>query len=286
MTDDRAVHAALLDHWQRLLARHGDFGLEREAFVALVLSILRRRLARTGQSAGLPLLEKLALDDLYLARGCAARNERAWRCFEGQYGAVLERLSLLFSTSTITAEDARQELLGALFGGRSGLSSGFQTYQGISSLKGWLRVAVRRIVIDLHRSRGWRPLQGVDANQDLTLLPDPSPPPEPYLIESRTARALVVLVEEAIAALPPEDRRTLLRYHRDGCRLEDLGRELGVHTATAQRRLERIRADVGRTVLRTARERLALLPEDVYAVRGAMADLFGFTDPTETEPGT
>lgn len=286
MIDERAVHAALLDHWQRLLARYGDFGLDRDAFVGLVTTTLRRRLERTDANEGMPILERLAVADLYLAQGCAARNPRAWRAFEHQYGSMLDRLALLFSTTTITADDARQELLGALFGGRSGKTSGFRTYRGISSLNGWLRVALRRIVIDLHRSRGWRPLPGSDSPQDLALVPDTSPTPEPHLVETRTARALVVLVAETITELPPEDRQTLLRYHRDGWRLEDLGRALGVHTATAQRRLERIRADVGRVVLRKARERLALLPEDVFAVRDLMADLFAFKDPTDTEPGT
>lgn len=286
MIDERAVHAALLDHWQRLLAQYGDFGLERDAFVLSVMTTLRHRLDRTAAPMGMPLLERLALADLYLAQGCAGRHPRAWRVFERQYGPMLERLALLFSTTTITADDARQELLGALFGGRSGKTSGFQTYRGISSLNGWLRVALRRIVIDLHRSRGWRPLPGADAPQDLMLVPDTSPTPEPHLIETRTARALVTLVAETIAELPAEDRHTLLRYHRDGCRLEELGRSLGVHTATAQRRLERIRADVGRHVLRKARDRLALLPVDVYAARDLMAELFGFKDPTETEPGT
>ena len=252
----------------------------------MVMTTMQRRLDRNTAPAGLPLLERLVLADLYLAQGCAHRNPRAWRAFERQYGPVLDRLALLFSTSTITADDARQELLGALFGGRSGRTSGFHTYRGISSLKGWLRVSLRRIVIDLHRSRGWRPLPGAEAPQDLGLVADPTPSAEPHLIESRTARAVIALVAETIDALAPEDRQTLLRYHRDGCRLEDLGRALGVHTATAQRRLERIRADVGRTVLRRARERLALQPEDVYAVRDVMADLFGFSDPTDAEPGT
>ena len=286
MADDRAVRAGLAAHWTRLRASQGDYGLDALAFEALVLETIRRRLARSGERAGLPVLETLALDDLYLAQGCAARSTAAWRRFESQYGPMLDRLSLLFSTSVIGAGDARQELLVSLFSGRRGQGSAFQSYRGIASLKGWLRVALRRVVIDLYRSVRWRPLPGGASAIELGLLPDPTPCAEPQLVSSRTAQALVAIMDEVVAALPALDRRTLLMAHRDGCRLEDIGRELGVHLTTAQRRLERIREDVGRAVLRLARARLALSPDDVYAVRDMMADFFGFTDPSGTEPGT
>lgn len=286
LIDERECRATLLDHWRRLLERFGDFGVPYAEFEGLVLSTLRSRLTPSDGRRALGLLEKMALADLYLARGCACRAPRAWRAFEDQYGPALDRLAVLFSTSTITANDARQELLAGLFGGRDGQSSRFQTYRGISSLEGWLRVAMRRIVIDLHRKVAWRPLPGVCSSLELGGLPDPTPPPESRMVDTRAARALVTLAEEAIAALPSEDRQLLLRHHRDAGTYEEIGREFGVHTATAHRRLQRIRADLARTLLRGARDRLALLPADIYVVRDLMADLFAFSDPTGTEPGT
>lgn len=286
LPDEAAVRAALAAHWQRLVAAQGDYGLDAATFEAQVVDTIRRRLGRSGERAGLAVLDALALDDLYLAQGCAARSPAAWRRFESQYGPMLDRLSLLFSTSAIGAGDARQELLVSLFSGRRGQGSTFQTYRGIASLNGWLRVALRRVVIDLYRSVRWRPLPGGPVELELGLLPDPTPSAEPQLVSTRTARALVALLDEVISALPELDRRTLMMAHRDGCRLEDIGRELGVHLTTAQRRLERIREDVGRAVLRLARSRLALSPADVYAVRDMMADFFGFSDPTGAEPGT
>jgi DNA-directed RNA polymerase specialized sigma24 family protein len=286
MTDERAVRAGLAAHWARLVSAYGDYSLAGPDFEALALDTIRRRLAKSGERAGLPILETLALDDLYLAQGCAARSPAAWRRFETQYGPMLDRLSLLFSTSVIGAGDARQELLVSLFSGRRGQGSAFQSYRGIASLNGWLRVALRRVVIDLYRSVRWRPLPGGAGAIELGLLPDPTPGVEPLLISSRTAQSLVAILDEVVTALPAVDRRTLLMAHRDGCRLEDIGLELGVHLTTAQRRLERIREDVGRAVLRLARARLALSPEDVYAVRDMMADFFGFSDPSGAEPGT
>lgn len=283
LSDEPEVRAALTAEWNRLLKVHGPYGLDATAFQALVFDVVRSRAGDGG--AGLPLLERLALDDLYLAQGCAARDGRAWRAFDRRFGPVLERLSLLFATTTVSAEDARQELLAALFRGRRDGGSAFQSYRGMASLAGWLRVSMRRVVIDIHRNPRWRPVPGADG-PELGLLPDQTPTAEPCLVESQTARALVALVHECLAALPPEDHLTLMRYHRDGLILEEIARATGVHTATVHRRLERIRADLGRTVLRLARERLALPPEDVLSTRDAMADLFGFVDPADTEPGT
>lgn len=286
MTDSLAVEQALPEVWQRLLAEYGDFAVDRAAFLEGIRATLDERLNLNGLDSGLPVLEKLALSDLYLAHGCACGHPGAWRAFERQYGPALDRLALLFSTSTVTANDARQELLIRLFGGRKGRASGFRTYRGMSSLEGWLRVAMRRIVIDLHRSAAWRPLPGGDLNLEMNLLPDTTPTAEVRLVESRTARALVLLVREAVAALPAEDREILLRFRRDCCTYEELGRALGVHTSTAHRRLQRVEENLCRSVLRAARERLALDPRDVYRVRDVMADLFAFSDPTDTEPGT
>jgi RNA polymerase sigma-70 factor len=281
LSDEPEVLAELSSQWHRLLTTHGAFGVDPAAFRALVLDVLRDRAGPGGAGGGL--LVRLALDDLYLAQGCAAGNSRAWRAFDRAFGPTLDRLALLFATTTVSADDARQELLTALFRGRRDGGSAFQTYRGISSLAGWLRVSMRRVVIDIHRNPRWRPVPGGEG-PELGLLPDQTPTAEPRLVETQTARAVVAIVRECIAALPEEDRHTLLRYHRDGWILEDIGRECGVHTATVHRRLDRIRGDLGRAVLRLSRERLALQPEEVVSTRDAMTDLFGFVDPTE--PGT
>lgn len=287
--DADAVRAALEARWHRLRNEFGDFGVGPESFAAHVHETLRRRMERSGTREALPLLERMALDDLYLAQGCAAHNDAAWHAFERTHGAVLDRLSLLFSTSAIGAGEARQELLCALFSGRSGKGSAFHSYRGEASLRAWLRVVLRRIVIDLYRSVRWRPLPGSrspDAAAESLVARDQTPLAEPHLIETQTAQALALITGEVILALPMADREALLAYHRDGARLEDVGRTLGVHLSTAKRQLDRVRADVARTVLKLARDRLALPPHEVLAARDLMADFFGFTDVNPTEPGT
>jgi RNA polymerase sigma-70 factor len=283
LSDEPEVRAALAAEWDRLLSSQGPFGVDRLAFEHLVMAVLRERAGPGG--AGGPILPRMALDDLYLAQGCAAGDRRAWRAFDRRFGPVLDRLSLLFSTTTVSAEDARQELLTALFRGRKDGGTAFQSYRGIASLSGWLRVSMRRVVIDIHRNPRWRPMPGGEG-AELGLLPDQTPTAEPRLVETQTARALVAIVHECVAALPPDDHATLMRYHRDGLILEEIARASGVHTATIHRRLERIRADLGRAVLRLARERLALQADEVLSTRDAMTDLFGFVDRTDTEPGT
>lgn len=283
LTDESAVLTALAAHWTRLREENGDFGLDEADFRRRVLDTIGRRVEAGEGTSGLPILQRLALDDLYLAQGCAARSDRAWRLFERRHGRQLDQLALLYATTTVAAEDARQELVGALFGARQG-PGGLHSYRGNSSLVGWLRVAMRRMVIDLHRSRAFRPVAGPDATAELQGVVDPEPRADTRLAERRLAHELVELVEDAVRRLPEDDRTMLLRYHRDGAILKVIGLELGIHQATVLRHLERIRDQVGRAVIKAARERLGLQPEEVRAVTELMSDLFRFHLCTPDDP--
>ena len=130
-------------------------------------------------------------------------------------------------------------------------------YSGCGSLGGWLRAVVGQLAVDRHRrsSRlvqteepsefdraaaeshevdGWRPAQGLD--------------PESALAEVEAARAVESALAEALGGLDAEDRLLVKLYYFDGLRLKEAGAVLGVHEATASRRLTRLHAEIRKRV--------------------------------------
>lgn len=113
-------------------------------------------------------------------------------------------------------------------------------YTGRGPLLGWLRViAVREALQDRRKSRRER------VRDDAAML-DGGPTSvavEIALLRERFGASFRESVHAAIRRLTPE-QRTLLRFHtRDGLTIDQLAPMLGVHRATAARRLEKARAD-------------------------------------------
>jgi DNA-directed RNA polymerase specialized sigma24 family protein len=74
--------------------------------------------------------------------------------------------------------------------------------------------------------------------------PHAAPDPEQTLARNEAARALHGALARALAAFADEDRLLVRLYYFDGLRLREAGAVLGVHEATASRRLTRIHAAV------------------------------------------
>ncbi len=262
------------DVWRRV-SRGRDFGVDRRVFLDLLGETVLRR-AADGDESPVAVLDRMAIDDLYLAQGCAAGNHSACREFEKLYGRELDRMCLVFATRTVLADDARQELLSIMFLGR-GNGGLFQRYRGISSLQGWLRVSVRHVVIDLHRGRDWRPIPGGGNADELPTLADRASAHDHHgVAEKATASVFARLVAEVLAEIEPAERATLVRYYRDGVTLDQLGREQNCHAATVHRHLRETQTTIRKAVLSRGRAHAGLRPDDVPIVIELMSDLFRF----------
>ena len=68
--------------------------------------------------------------------------------------------------------------------------------------------------------------------------------PESALADQRAAGDVEAALAQALGELAPEDRLLVKLYYFDGLRLREAGVVLGVHEATASRRLTRIHTDV------------------------------------------
>jgi hypothetical protein len=88
-----------------------------------------------------------------------------------------------------------------------------------------------------------------DSHQgDEAFATSPAPDPEHALAETRAARDVEEALAQALSELGAEDRLLVKLYYFDGLRLREAGAVLGVHEATASRRLTRVHAEVWQRV--------------------------------------
>ncbi len=166
------------------------------------------------------------------------------------------------SASEAEAEELAQSVWAELYGLRenaAGKPAGkLAYYSGCGSLGGWLRAVVGQLAVDRHRRTSRLVQTEEDADFD-RMLSDDAPQrdgwrasapldPERALAESEAASAVQLALEQAITELADEDRLLVKLYYFDNLRLREAGAVLGVHEATASRRLARLHTEIRRRV--------------------------------------
>ena len=271
-----AIDARLLDELWR--ASDGEsWGLSRDEFDELLTD------AGALQSFGLEVgasptprqqadyLRGLRLDDLVLARACAAGNERAWEHFIAQHRQPLIRAAIAITGSETLGRDLADQLYGELFGLNT--SEGERrcpllSYRGRGSLMGWLRTTLAQRHVDHYRrSRRLQPLE--DSMDEVDALRADAPPQS---LEGELSQ-LQEAIEQALRERDTEERFLLSAYYLDGQTLLQMARVLCVHEATVSRKLRRATEGIRKQVLknlqrnglsrRAAEEALGTDPRDL-----------------------
>ena len=203
-------------------------------------------------------VDTLHADDLCLAIACERADEQAWNdLFEG-YGATVRSAARAASSNEAMADDVAQSIWAELHGlmtradGKAGGKLGY--YSGVGSLGGWLRAVVGQLAIDQHRRQTKLVQAEEDSDLDRMARDDGdldgagafqlSASPEELLTSELASADVEKALGRALAELPDEDRLLMKLYYFDGLRLREAGAVLGVHEATASRRLTRIHGDV------------------------------------------
>jgi RNA polymerase sigma-70 factor (ECF subfamily) len=248
-----AIDARLLDELWR--ANDGpSWGLTRDEFDEIVADAgafrnfgLEVGVSPTRQQRA-DYLRGLRLDDLVLARACAAGNERAWEHFIAQHRQPLIRAAIAITGSETLGRDLADQLYAELFGldTREGeRRCPLLSYRGRGSLMGWLRTTLAQRHVDHYRRS--RRLQPLDDSMDEVVAPAsdaPQQPPEAELSQLQQA------IELAFQERDAEERFLLAAYYLDGQTLLQIARVLCVHEATVSRKLRRATEDTRKQVLR------------------------------------
>jgi RNA polymerase sigma-70 factor, ECF subfamily len=188
------------------------------------------------------------INDLVLARACAAGNERAWEHFVAIYHEPLIRAAIAIAGSDTLGRD----LAGALYAELYGMTERdgqrrcpLESYRGKGSLIGWLRTTLAQRHVDHYRrSYRERPLNDEEHPSD-----PPAPEPAPVELPANLV-PLGKAIEQALKDRQAEDRFVLAAYYLDGRTLLQIAQVLHVHEATVSRKLRRIVEDLRKQILR------------------------------------
>lgn len=223
-------------------------------------------------------LDDLKHSDLYLVLACAAGDRIAWEYFADEYLPAMRALAAKACRSMQEGEDLAHELIAVLLGQAAGsdsipesagqpspLRGKLAGYDARASLLGWLRVVIAHAAIDRQRRRG------KESSLD-EMMSGPAAPPlstrgeEDRAAESMDARwgpLLSRMLADVVGRLPARDRLLLALYYGQDVPLRLIGRQFGVHEATASRWLEAVRGDIRRQVERECRGKHGLSAREV-----------------------
>ena len=208
-------------------------------------------------------IDGLHADDLCLVIACQRGDQSAWSELVEGYSVTVKSAARGASPNAEMAEDLAQSIWAELHGLKvrdDGQPAGkLAYYSGAGSLGGWLRAVVGQLAIDRHRREARLVHTEEDADLDRLSRESEKESPEGRVFHSMTtpedelatnlaSAAVEKAFGRALGELEDEDRLLVKLYYFDGLRLREAGAVLGVHEATASRRLTRIHGDVRKRV--------------------------------------
>jgi RNA polymerase sigma-70 factor (ECF subfamily) len=223
------------------------FGISSGEFAAILEEVSVKDLPEASQSERLELYKTLRVDDLILARACAAGIEHAWEAFMLRF-----REKLYDIARQITREDsAGRELADSVYADLYGTKtregervSKLSSYRGRGSLEGWLRTVLAQEYVNTYRKQ--RRLVSLDEESEEGVqfsaaanVPVVGPDPK-----------LEAAVEDVLRSLSAEDRFVLASYFLDQRTLAQIARALSVHESTISRKIEKLTKTIRKQVLK------------------------------------
>jgi RNA polymerase sigma-70 factor (ECF subfamily) len=234
------------------------YDVSAEQFAAIVDEILRKYLLQDSAANSIQVSAEqkgafcagLRLEELTLARACAAGNERAWQDFINRYRQKLYSMALHITRDGAHAAELADSLFADLYGvnARDGARrSKLVFYTGRGSLEGWLRTVMAQEFINRYRKQKRMVSleeQTEEGVQFAAAVSDPT-----RASDRASDQRLEAATDEALAELSSEDRFTLASYYLDGRTLAEIARTLGLHESSVSRRLERLATGLRKRIL-------------------------------------
>jgi RNA polymerase sigma-70 factor (ECF subfamily) len=211
-------------------------GLTRESFSAILVEV-GVKYGSKSESEARSFFLALRVDELALARACAAGESSAWEIFLTKYREKLYLSALRIAREDSAARDLADTLYADLYGTttRDGQRvSKLASYTGRGSLEGWLRTVLAQEYVNRYR-RTKRLVSLEEESEEGVQFRAPDPEPVTPA-DNRLSRA----TDQVLAQLSAEDRMVLSSYFLDGRTLAEIARMLGVHESTISRKLDKL----------------------------------------------
>jgi RNA polymerase sigma-70 factor, ECF subfamily len=244
-----AVQSVVNELLAELHAKGGceKFGLSSESFCLILYEIGGKYTAEdASENEVRTFFLSLRIDELALARACAAGSNSAWEVFLTRFREKLYQSALRIAREDSAARDLADTLYADLYGtgAREGQRvSKLSSYTGRGSLEGWLRTVLAQEYVN--RYRRTKRLVSLDEESEEGVQfqapdPEPSSPSDPRLAQA---------TDEALTSLSAEDRVILSSYYLDGRTLAEIARMLGVHESTISRKLDKLAKSLRKQIL-------------------------------------
>ena len=243
-----AVQSAVTELLEDLHAKAAceKIGLTRESFAEILCDVAAKYLPAATETEARTFLLTLRVDELALARACAAGNNSAWELFLTRYREKLYLSALRIAREDSAARDLADSLFAELYGTtiRDGERvSKLASFTGRGSLEGWLRTVLAQEFVN--RYRRTRRLVSLEEESEEGLQ---FAAPEPEQLPSADPR-LEAATSAALASLEAEDRMVLAAYYLDGRTLAEIARMVGVHESTISRKVDKLAKSLRKKIL-------------------------------------
>jgi len=247
-----------------------QFGLSCDDLARILGEVTKKYLGAAGPAQLRVFCTSLKIEELVLARACAAGNERAWEVFMVRYREKLYDIGLHIAREDSAARELSDSLYADLYGTvmRNGERvSKLSSYTGRGSLEGWLRTVMAQEHVNRYR-RQKRMVSLDEETEEGAQFATPDPEPA-QAVDAR----LQSVTDEVLGALAADERFILAAYYLDGRTLAEIARILAVHESTISRKLDKVVKSLRKQVLaglarkgmsrRQAEEALAIDVRDI-----------------------
>src|SRR5258708_4832240 len=222
------------------------FGLTLVVFEEILEQVAAKYVCGGTAVQKIQLWRELRVEELVLARGCAAGHNQAWTEFLGRYREKLYDIARGITKEDSSARELADSLYADLYGTseRQGQRlSRLSSYMGRGSLEGWLRTVLAQEFVNRYRTR--RRLVSLEEEEEAGVQFQAPQRDEAPTADPRLAAA----TDDALAALEAEERYVLATYFLDGSTLAEVAKTLRVHESTISRRVEKITRNLRKAIL-------------------------------------
>ncbi len=193
------------------------------------------------------------LDDLALAAACARGDAAAIGELERRFANVFRGVTQRFARDASHGDELRQLLRARLF---AGSPPRIADYRGVGHLENWLRVTALRVC--MNAVRGKDPARPGASTGGLSDVVDRGDDVELQFLKAQYRHAFRAAFAAAVAALAPGETAVLRLALVEQLSIDEIGAALGLHRATAARRVAKAKARLVELVVGGLKAALAI----------------------------
>ncbi len=228
-------------------AAAAQYGIAVADFAVVLAEVLAKYLDPTStESEVREFLLSLRVEELVLARACAAGNEAAWDTFLIRYRERLYDAGIGIAKDYGAGRELADSLYAELCGAGSHTTSPLFSYMGYGSLEGWLRTIMARSFIDRYRSE--HRLVSLEEESEESGLQLAAPDPAPIAVVDQRLESAV---DEALAGLDAEEGFMLASFFLHDRTLAEVAAILKLHESTVSRRIQKITVNLRKQIIRS-----------------------------------